>query len=54
MEKYIPNKYGLICRERLFVPADTVATLLFQIVEAEVPQKEANLDKKAPPKKTGK
>lgn len=30
------NKYGLICRERLFTNNDNVATVYFQLVNGEV------------------
>ena len=35
VEKYTPNKYGLICRERVFCNADTPATLTFRLADFE-------------------
>jgi hypothetical protein len=36
IEKYNPNKYGLICREKLFTNSDCVATIYFQLINGEV------------------
>ena len=36
VEKYNPNKYGVICREKLFTSGDNVATIYFQLVSGEV------------------
>lgn len=36
VEKYNPNKYGVICREKLFTNIDNVATVHFQLVSGEM------------------
>lgn len=35
IEKYLPNKYGLICKERIFANADTNATITVKLAEFE-------------------
>lgn len=35
IEKYLPNKYGLICKERIFANADTTATITLRLAEFE-------------------
>jgi hypothetical protein len=35
IEKYLPNKYGLICKERIFTNTDTNATITVRLAEFE-------------------
>lgn len=51
IEKYQPNKYGLICKERIFTNVDNNVSILIKLAEGEEIQ--GGGDKKAA-KKGGK
>ena len=34
-EKYVPNKYGLICKERLFTNNESNASIVLKLAEFE-------------------
>jgi hypothetical protein len=53
LEKYKPNKYGTIFKERLFTNATTKQAFAVKLVEGEEQQAGQNADKKAA-KKGGK
>lgn len=38
IEKYIPNKYGIICKERIFTNNDNNATITVKLAEFEEQQ----------------
>mgnify|MGYP003458641604 CR=1 len=33
IEKYVPNKYGIICKERIFTNTDNNATITVKLAE---------------------
>lgn len=35
IEKYVPNKYGIICKERIFTNSDNNVTINLKIAEFE-------------------
>ena len=35
MDKYLPTKYGIIFREKLYVAENTIATLYLRLAEVE-------------------